>query len=381
MSKLVSKNSQDPMDKVGLVEKVEKKRKAILNPRTKRGKMWRLFLKYSFAIVAIGALLVVGSRGQQAQDRSAQYWFGADGTSFNVSFIDVLETKVVAQSAQSARLASMGNAAEAAESLAALFATGGILDRPITIIVASRGVDVHRVLEGETVASLSADRGITQQTFRWANNLTANAQVSAGQDVLLPAIDGVIYAWAAGDTIVAVAERFRANAAEIIAYNELDNREVAVEERIFIPNGILPENMRPGFRPPTQNVFTPGITAGRGGGYARGHCTYYAYNRRRELGLPVMSGWGNAATWLRRAQAAGFATGTQPAVGAIMHNYGGRWGHVAIVERVYADRIVVSEMNFAGAWNRVTFRTLPMDLADGTRDRAAGRTPTFHFIY
>jgi surface antigen len=374
MPELVDK--AENLDKAGLVERVERRRRSILHPRTKRGKMWRLCAKYGLAVMAIGAFLVVGSQGHQANERQFSYLMGAEGN-LNVSFINVLETKVVAQSAHAARLTTRGNATDMAESLATFFAMGGIADRPIVIIVASRGVEVYRVREGETVASIARSRGITEQTLRWANNMRRTVQVSVGQDLLVPAIDGVIYTWAAGDTVEAVARKYRGEVAEIIAYNELDNREVQVGERIFIPNGILPDNERPDFVPPLQTV----IQARRGNTYARGHCTWYAYERRRELGLPVSNTWGHAATWAIRAQAQGFSVGTTPAVGAIIQNRGGPFGHVGIVERVYQDRIIISEMNFAGAWGRITTRTIPMDVADGSRNRANGQAPFFTFIY
>ena len=350
-------------------------------PRTKRGRMWRLFANYGLITAVLVTFFVVGSRGQQLGDNTFTYLSSGE-SGFSVSFINVVETAVVAQSAQTANLASQGNTVDMANSLAAIFAAGGgAQDRPITIIVASRGVEVYRVREGDTVASIARARGITEQTLRWANNMRRNVQVSVGQDLLLPAINGVIYTWVAGDTLGEVAVKYQGNVQEIIAYNELDNREVAAGERIFIPNGILPERERPDYVPPMQIV-----TSGGRNPYAWGNCTFYAYARRRALGLQVEATWGHARTWADRARAMGYAVGTTPAVGAVFVTRGGAFGHVGIVESINRDgTITVSEMNYRGGpgtgFNIISRRNIAMEVADGTVDRAAGRTPTFQFIY
>ena len=84
--------------------------------------------------------------------------------------------------------------------------------------------------------------------------------------------------------------------------------------------------------------------------YYYGFCTWYVASRR-----PVPSNWGNAGAWLASARAAGWPTGTAPAVGAIAWAY----GHVAYVEQVQGSRVYVSEMNYNRNWGRVTYRWAP----------------------
>lgn len=86
------------------------------------------------------------------------------------------------------------------------------------------------------------------------------------------------------------------------------------------------------------------------GGYAFGQCTYYVASRR-QVGLH----WGNARTWMANAQAEGYLTGPIPVPGAVAWTPNGWYGHVAYVEQVEGDRVLISEMNFAG-WNRVSQR-------------------------
>ncbi|MBP9827517.1 CHAP domain-containing protein [Candidatus Saccharibacteria bacterium] len=95
--------------------------------------------------------------------------------------------------------------------------------------------------------------------------------------------------------------------------------------------------------PSTAQQYSPA-------GYAYGHCTYYVAKRR-----PIPSNWGNARDWLRNAKSAGFLTGSNPRVGSIAQTPYGRRGHVAYVEKIDGDRVMVSEMNYT-AWNRTTTR-------------------------
>ena len=95
---------------------------------------------------------------------------------------------------------------------------------------------------------------------------------------------------------------------------------------------------------PTGQLLPPGTLAAPytyGNSYTRGQCTWYVAGRRQ-----VPNTWGNARTWLPRAKAAGWATGTTPALGAIAWTSAGRFGHVAVVTAIDGNRVQVSEMNF-----------------------------------
>ncbi len=85
--------------------------------------------------------------------------------------------------------------------------------------------------------------------------------------------------------------------------------------------------------------------------FSVGQCTWYAYKRWSELlGYEPAFISGNAGGWYDNASAAGFSTGATPIVGAMAcwnNGFGNDTGHVAIVETVNSDSIVVSEYN----WN------------------------------
>lgn len=102
-----------------------------------------------------------------------------------------------------------------------------------------------------------------------------------------------------------------------------------------------------------------------GGIHPEGECTYYADNRRKEIGAPLENArLGDAGSWVPKAKASDMDTGTEPKVGAVMVyeycqlNVSCRYGHVAVVEKVNDDgSVVVSEMNW-DAHNVINFRTV-----------------------
>lgn len=87
-------------------------------------------------------------------------------------------------------------------------------------------------------------------------------------------------------------------------------------------------------------------------GYPYGWCTYYVASRKN-----IPSNWGNAGDWLYSAQRAGYATGYNPAPGAVLVTGESWWGHVAIVEAVNGNSITISEMNYNG-WGVTSSRTI-----------------------
>ncbi|MEI4329153.1 phage tail tip lysozyme [Streptococcus suis] len=114
-----------------------------------------------------------------------------------------------------------------------------------------------------------------------------------------------------------------------------------------------------------------GIVPGGGDdmGYPWGQCTWGVAKRMNQLGLqlkgrdgskiPIISTMGNGMDWVATASRLGGETGNIPRDGAIISfNLGNQYGHVALVEKVYADgSFLISETNYNGS-AVVTFRTI-----------------------
>lgn len=99
----------------------------------------------------------------------------------------------------------------------------------------------------------------------------------------------------------------------------------------------------------------PNFTAAINGG-AWGNCTYYVYNRVAQLGKPIPSpSMGHAFMWSNSARGMGYSVSHTPKTGTIAVFSQGvagsdpTYGHVAFVEKVFADgSVLVSEMNVQG---------------------------------
>lgn len=244
----------------------------------------------------------------------------------------------------------------------------------------SRDVQTHTTKEGDTVEALAKHYNISPDTIKWANNLTTDAP-EVGKELAILPLSGVLYTAKDGDTLESISDKYKADTQRIVTYNDLELSKVTTGQKLILPDGILPEEERPGYVAPVAPVVAeaaitsvtttpvrmqPSIDTSSGNMYAFGNCTSYAYERRMQLGRPIGSFWGNAATWNLFAGQQGFVVNKTPAAGAVFQMpafvdaYTGGYGHVGIVESVNPDGSVnVSEMNYAGAFNAVTYRTIP----------------------
>ena len=211
--------------------------------------------------------------------------------------------------------------------------------------------------------------------LRWANNTTSDA-VEPNKTLVVPLVDGIVYTIKDGDTAQSLAEKYKTSAERVVLYNDIDDgAKLSIGSRIVLPGGELPENERPGYvasrsrsygnryssSSTTTSASRSWLTASVGNRYAAGNCTWYAYERRLQLGRPIGSFWGHAKAWSASARAAGLVVNNVPAPGAIIQNVWGGYGygHVGIVERVDGQNIYVSDMNYKG-YNIISSRIVPL---------------------
>lgn len=292
----------------------------------------------------------------------------------------LVATNIAAGIAERAELPIATNVANLSVSLSAESElaqnSNNIVSKPQIVQPTADGREMRRYTAkaGDTVQSVAQTFGVSAETVKWANNLASDA-VEQGRQLTIPPVDGVVYTVRGGDTVDSIAVKYQADKSRIVSFNDLELGGLAPGRSIIIPGGVLPTAERPGYVEPRRSIYgsygsysavnSQIARASAGNRYAFGNCTWYAYERRLQLGRPVGSFWGNAATWAMYARAAGYLVNNTPAPGAIMQN-GGGYGHVAVVESMGPDgSITVSEMNYAGNFNRVTSRTMSAGAAAG----------------
>lgn len=102
----------------------------------------------------------------------------------------------------------------------------------------------YTVAEGDSLFGISKQFDVKPETVFWANYDTLNGSpdmIAPGVELVIPPENGVYYKWKQGDTIQSVADKFYANADDIIKdpMNRLDltNPTVKADTFIMIPGG------------------------------------------------------------------------------------------------------------------------------------------------
>jgi surface antigen len=224
------------------------------------------------------------------------------------------------------------------------------------------GIIKYTVEDGDTPSTIADSFGVSTYTVLWANNLKVGQVIKPGQILDILPVTGVRHVVTAKDTVESIAGKYKADAQEIIIFNELPaNGKLTVDRILIIPNG---EMEKPVDQPAPQPSHTQGqvvsstkvaytnVNPNKGHRFPYGQCTWYVSSR-------VYVPWGgNAKAWLANAAAMGYKTGKSPAAGSIVVTTESRYyGHVAYVESVTATTITISEMNYTG-WARKSIRVL-----------------------
>lgn len=209
--------------------------------------------------------------------------------------------------------------------------------------------------QGDTVSGLAAKFGVTSDSIRWSNNLSAADALSPGATLYVPPVNGIVYTVKPGDTAASLAVQFGANADQITAYNDAEINGLAVGERIIIPGATKNNSGATAASIAATGLGGGSFLWGTGpiygyNGYDYGYCTWYVATQ-----IPVPANWGNASTWAYYAAMSGWHVSTTPTIGAIAQKGGGE-GHVAIVTAVNPDGSVqVRDMNGIAGWGRVGY--------------------------
>lgn len=355
----------------------------------------RSFAVYGGIFLLTISFLVYGNSGNNAVAEKSKTLASAEASNASTSTISgvakaktVSVDKLAAASAVTnlAETAELPSAGDLRESETSLTIKKNLSQNDSEVITkpdivkpdtsAARGISSYVTKEGDNIEKIAKKFKISPQTLRWANNTTSDA-IEPNKTLIVPLIDGVVYTVKDGDTAQSLADKYKTSAERVVLYNDIDDgSKLTAGTRIVIPGGELPEAERPDYVAPrgrssygnsrygsstTTSASRSWLTASVGNRYAAGNCTWYAYERRLQLGRPIGSFWGNANTWDDSARAAGFVVNNLPAPGAIIQNDwgGGGYGHVGIVERVDGQNIYVSDMNYAG-YNVISSRTIPL---------------------
>jgi len=345
---------------------------------------------YASIFALIAAVVAVGYHApQQSGGIANATTIVSDTQTQKTSVNELVATNLAASLAETTNLSVATNIANLAVSLTAkneLTQTNDtVIAKPQILqpTAESRLIVTYTVKAGDTVDSLATLHGVSKDTIKWANNLTSDTLIPGTVLQILPT-DGVQYTVKAGDTLQSISQKYNVDQSRTVLYNDLDQSGITAGIKIILPGGTLPSTERPGYVVPRAltygdggggSGYSSGYNTDRGSAgnrYAFGQCTWYVYERRLQLGMPVGSFWGNASSWVSSARGSGYLVDHTPSAGAVMQN-GGGYGHVAIIESVAPNGDVsISEMNNAayGGWNIISHRTM-----------SAGQAAVYNYIH
>ena len=250
--------------------------------------------------------------------------------------------------------------------------TDGVITKPnlSTQDLMAKQIKIYETKPGDTLKSIAKQNDISQQTIIWANNLPGNSIKPGWQLIILPT-DGVVVKANSNTTLPDLAQKYKGSLETIISYNGLASAEDIQEGQLIVvpggsiapppaPTKVAPKNVKKPEKniaaaEPIDNVISVDDSSNEAHLFPKGYCTWYVAQKVR---VP----WGgNAKAWLTNAKAYGKKTGNQPASGTIVVTTdSARYGHVAYVEKVTEDTIIVSEMNYTG-FGKVDWREIPKD--------------------
>lgn len=336
---------------------------------------------YASAFLLLIAIVAVGYQSPkkvsgQAALAATQSQSPANSTDAVTPSVDeIVATDVAADLASRANLPIATNVANMSISLAAkseLAQTDtSAITKPQIIQSSSSRTEVitYKAIKGDSVPSVATKFGISANTIRAANNLGSSDIIEPGRVVTILPTSGLLHTVATGETVQSIATKYSASADRTISVNNLELSGIKAGQRLVIPDGVkpaapapvAPSNQSQSYGGGSGSLLNRSVFASAGNRYAAGNCTWYAFERRAQMGRPVGSFWGNANTWASSARSAGYAVNRTPAAGAVLVDQAGYFGHVAVVERVLRNGdVYITEMNnYAyGGFNRINDRTI-----------------------
>jgi len=100
---------------------------------------------------------------------------------------------------------------------------------------------IHVISPGETMSLIAYRYGLSVNTVVWANSSVNPDRLKSGQEITIPREDGIYALVEKNDTLEKIANRYKGDVDDIIAFNNIDpGVGAAAGEKIFIPDGRRP---------------------------------------------------------------------------------------------------------------------------------------------
>ncbi len=143
------------------------------------------------------------------------------------------------------------------------YANDGILTKPVavnTVVADGKSLlETYTVQSGDTLTGIASHYGISMMTLWWANSLTAKDQLHVGQKLTVPPVDGLVVTVKAGDTLDSLAGKYKIDATDVMAINQLDDPTLIIGQTLILPDAVgaaIPNAPKPTVTKPRSSSCT-----------------------------------------------------------------------------------------------------------------------------
>lgn len=99
---------------------------------------------------------------------------------------------------------------------------------------------IYKVRDGDTISGITKKFGLKNiSTLIAVNDIDNVRQLSAGQKLKVPSIDGLIYTVQSGNSLASLSVKFGVSIEELLDVNELDSERLNAGQQLFIPGAKL----------------------------------------------------------------------------------------------------------------------------------------------
>jgi murein DD-endopeptidase MepM/ murein hydrolase activator NlpD len=101
-------------------------------------------------------------------------------------------------------------------------------------------VITYTVQEGDTLSFIASDYGVSVNTVIWANadKIKSADDIKPGMDLKIPPVTGVIHKVVKGDTVASIAKKYGVDVAKIVSFNGLTEGEsLQTGDELIVPDG------------------------------------------------------------------------------------------------------------------------------------------------
>ena len=117
-------------------------------------------------------------------------------------------------------------------------------------------VSRYIVEEGDTMASVAEQFGISASTVAWANDLAASSALNIGQELIILPTTGALHLVRPNDTLSEIAGWYQGDVKDIVSFNSLESPSaIFAGDFVIIPNGIQPSKLPQGRLTPLANSY------------------------------------------------------------------------------------------------------------------------------